>query len=199
VVPLDVFEGFGAVIMGHIHQFQVLSMDPLIAHVGSMEPKDFGEADHPKVFALLEVAGNRVECEFVPLPVKSLRDISIDRTAESPDGMMDGIKDWLRAYSSATPLADSIARVTITVSEAAAHSVDTAEVMGFLLHDLAVGNCVGVHAQVVSKRQLRDATITEKSDPVASLNRWLELNVADKDMRDGMTKAGARIIEGNCG
>jgi len=197
VMPPDAFDGFEAVFMGHVHQFQVLSKDPLIAHVGSMERTDFGEADQPKMFVMVEVSKGRVACEFVALPVKSLCDIVIDRTADHPDGMMDGIKAWLRTYASRSSLVDSIARVTITVSDAAAHAVDTAEIMRFLLRDLAVSNCVGVHAQIVSKRQLRDATITEKSDPLVSLNKWLELNVADPATRDEMAKAGASIIEGS--
>lgn len=196
VMPPSAFEGFGAVVMGHVHRFQVLSEDPLIAHVGSMERTDFGEAGQPKVFAMVEVGDNRLSCEFVPLPVKPLHDIVVDRSADQPAGMMDGIKAWLRTYSSRNRMEDSIARVTITVSDTAAHAVDTAEIMRFLLRELSVGNCVGVHAQIVSRRQLRDATITEKSDPLSSLNRWLELNVADPATRDEMARAGARIIEG---
>jgi hypothetical protein len=109
---------------------------------------------------------------------------------------MDGIRAWLRTYASRHTLANSIVRVMITVSDTAAHAVDTAEIMKFMLRDMAVSNCVGVHTQVVSKRQLRDATITEKSDPLASLNKWLELNVTDPTARDEMARAGSRIIEG---
>jgi hypothetical protein len=91
---------------------------------------------------------------------------------------------------------DSIVRVDVIVGEAAAHVVDTGEILRFLIHDMAVSNCVGVHATVLSKRQLRDATITEKADPKAALEKWLELNIADAAMRDDMRKAGFRIIEG---
>jgi hypothetical protein len=114
--------------------------------------------------------------------------------------MMDGIRCWLEAYALKQPLANSIVRVAITVSEAAAHAVDTAEVARLLVKDMDVSNCVGVHAIVVSRRQLRDATITEKIDPRAAFNKWLERNVADQAVRDEMAKAGLRIIdERSCG
>jgi hypothetical protein len=195
IMPFSAFEGFDAVLMGHIHQFQVLSREPLVAHVGSMERTDFGEAGQPKVFAFLDTADGQLSCEFVPLPVKSLHDIEIDRSSDAPAGMMAGIKRWLRTYGSRHPLAGSIARVAITVGETAAHVVDTGEIMRFLLNDLGVSNCVSVHTIVVSKRQLRDATITEKADPRAAFNKWLELNVADQDMREELAKAGLRIID----
>jgi exonuclease SbcD len=186
--------------MGHVHQFQVLSETPLIAHVGSMERTDFGEAGQPKVFALLEASGGRLSWEFFDLPVKPLCDIAIDKSSDPPDGMMDGIRCWLEAYALKQPLANSIVRVAITVSEAAAHAVDTAEVARLLVKDMDVSNCVGVHAIVVSRRQLRDATITEKIDPRAAFNKWLERNVADQAVRDEMAKAGLRIIdERSCG
>lgn len=194
VMPISAFEGFDAVVMGHIHQFQVLSEDPLIAHVGSMERTDFGEVGQPKRFALLDADEGALTWGFHELPVKSLHDLVIDKSADPPAGMMNSIKRWLRTYNSRHALANSITRLSVTVGEAAAHAVDTAEIMRFLLTEMAVSHCVSVHTIVVSRRQLRDATITEKADPAAAFNKWLELNVTDPTMRDEMAKAGLKII-----
>jgi exonuclease SbcD len=182
--------------MGHIHQFQVLSEEPLIAHVGSMERTDFGESKQPKLFAFMDTINGKLTHEFVPLSVKSLYDLVIDKSNEDPTSLMASIKQWIRDYGSKNKMLDSIVRVDVIVGEAAAHVVDTGEILRFLIHDMAVSNCVGVHATVLSKRQLRDATITEKADPKAALEKWLELNIADAAMRDDMRKAGFRIIEG---
>jgi len=196
IMPPSTFEDFDAVLMGHIHQFQILSEDPLIAHVGSMERTDFGESKQPKLFAFLDTTRGKLAWEFVPLSVKPLYDLVIDKTGEDPATLMESIRQWIRDYGSKNKLANSIVRVEAMVGEAAAHVVDTGEILRFLIRDMAVSNCVGVHATVLSKRQLRDSTITEKADPKAALEKWLELNVADTAMRDEMRKAGFRIIEG---
>jgi DNA repair protein SbcD/Mre11 len=196
VLPLSMFGEFDAVLMGHIHPFQLLSENPLVAHVGSMERTDFGEAGQPKVFAFIEIVGGKLAWEFVPLPVKPLCDLSIDKSTEQPSGLMDGIFQWIRDYGSRHMLANSIARIEVTVGESAAHAVDTAEIMRFMMQEMRVSHCVGVHAVVLSKRQLRDSTITEKTDKRAAFVKWLELNVGDAVLRDEMRKAGFGIMDG---
>lgn len=197
ILPTSTFEGIDAVLMGHIHQFQVLTEDPLIAHVGSMERTDFGESKQLKVFAFLDTESGSLVHEFVPLLVKPLHDLVIDKSTEGPDNLMKSVEQWIRDYGSKNKLTNSIVRVDVLVSEAAAHVVDTAEILRLLIRDMAVSNCVGVHATVLSKRQLRDSTITEKADPRTALDKWLELNVTDPTMRDDMRKAGFKIMGGN--
>lgn len=196
ILPPSAFEGVDAVVMGHVHQFQVLSEDPLLAHVGSMERTDFGESKQPKMFAFMDASDGKLAWDFVPLPVKPLHDLVVDKSGEAPADLMESVRQWIRDYGSRNKLENSIARVEVMVGEAAAHAVDTAEILRFLIRDMGVSNCVGVHATVLSKRQLRDATITEKADPKAAFEKWLELNVADQAMRDDMRKAGLRIMDG---
>jgi exonuclease SbcD len=197
ILPPSTFEGIDAVLMGHIHQFQVLTEDPLIAHVGSMERTDFGESKQSKVFAFLDTESGSLVHEFIPLQVKPLHDLVIDKSTEGPDNLMKNVEQWIRDYGSKNKLTNSIVRVDVMVSEAAAHAIDTAEILRLLIRDMAVSHCVGVHATVLSKRQLRDSTITEKADPRTALDKWLELNVTDTTMRDDMRKAGFKIIGGN--
>lgn len=196
IMPTAAFEGFDAVVMGHIHQYQVIADNPLIMHVGSMERTDFGESKYPKFFVFFENDGGKLTWEFIPLPVKPLHDLVIDKSTEEPTTLMDSIRQWIRDYAARNKMANSIVRVDVTVGEAAAHAIDTAEIMRFLLRDMMVSNCVGVHSTVLSKRQLRDATITERADPKSALDKWLELNVSDPTMRGAMRKAGFRIIDG---
>jgi exonuclease SbcD len=197
IMPSSTFEGFDAVLMGHIHQFQIISEDPLIAHVGSMERTDFGESKQPKVFAFLDTSDGKLNCEFIPLTVKPLHDLVIDKSVEGPDKIMNSVRQWIKNYGAKNKLTDSIVRVDVLVSEAAAHAIDTADILRFLIRDMSISHCVGVHATVLSKRQLRDSTITEKSDPCTAFDKWLELNVTDSNMRDEMRKAGFKIIGDN--
>ena len=47
--PLEMFNGYDYVFMGHVHKPQVLqNKNPHIAHIGSMDISNFGETDHKK-------------------------------------------------------------------------------------------------------------------------------------------------------
>jgi len=197
IMPFSTFEGFDAVVMGHIHQFQVLSTEPLIMHVGSMERTDFGESKQPKFFTLFETEGDTLKWDFVSLPVKPLHDLVIDKSLEGPEGLMKSIKKWLQDYGSKNIMGNGIVRVEIMVGEHAAQALDTSEILRFILRDMAVSHCVGVHSTVITRRQLRDSTITERADPHSALTKWLDANVQDQELREGMRKAGFKIMEGN--
>ena len=196
VLPLSMFKGVDAVVMGHIHQFQVLSSDPLIAHIGSMERTDFGEAKHEKYLMVAETSGKRLVTQFVPLSVRGLHDLSIDMTADAPGtGTMDRVKKWLRDFAGNDGrMVGSIVRLEILVGESVAHELDAGELSRLLTSELLAETCVGVHIAAVSKRQLRDSSITERTIPVDSFIKYIEM-VDDVGMRELMRTYGSKIIE----
>ena len=74
--PLDMFNGYDYVWMGHVHKPQVMQRKPHIAHIGSMDISNFGETDHKKhiiVFNCAEENGWFIE----NLPTRSLQKITI--------------------------------------------------------------------------------------------------------------------------
>lgn len=195
VLPLSMFKELDATVMGHIHQHQVLSKDPFIAHIGSMERTDFGEAGQPKYFLVVDTDSGEAEYEFHPLPVRPLHDLSIDQAkAEPGNGVMTNIKDEILEYAKSNKMFGSIVRAEVVVNDRAAHDVDTGELMRFLLKDLAVNNCVGVHSTIVAKRQLRNADITERIKPQVAFKKFLE-GMDDEQLRKKLEKKGNKIIE----
>ena len=64
----------------------------------------------------------------------------------------------------------------------------------FFLKELSVNHCVGVHSTVVSKRQLRNADITERIDPQVAFKKFLEV-MDDDALRKKLEKQGSKIIE----
>lgn len=195
VLPLSMFGELDATVMGHIHQHQVLSKDPFITHIGSMERTDFGEVGQPKYFLVVDTDSGEAEYEFFPLPVRPLHDISIDQTLAVPGkGVMADIKDSILDYSKDQKMFGSIVRAEVIVNDRAAQDVDTAELMRFFLKDLSVNHCVGVHSTVVSKRQLRNADITERIDPQVAFKKFLEV-MDDDALRKKLEKQGSKIIE----
>ena len=198
VLPLDMFNDFDAVVMGHVHPHQVIRRDPLIAYVGSMERKDFGEANHGKFFLTVEKTGPKTVYRFEALPVRSLYDITLDQSSTENEGeIMDAIKRQLTEYAMKNRLFGNIVRLNISVNEKTAEEVDHDGIMEFVKRELLAYHCTGIHMQITAKRQLRKASITEKIDPIQSFNEYLELE-EDAAMRERMRELGIGIISRRC-
>ena len=108
---------------------------------------------------------------------------------------MGNIRRWLKEHDAKSSMAGSIVRLEVVVGEQAAQAIDTAEIVRFLVRDLGISNCVNVHAVMPVKRQLRDASITEKIDPKASFVKYLDLVIDDIAFRDRLRKRGLEIME----
>lgn len=198
VLPLDMFNDLDAVVMGHIHPHQMIRRDPLITYVGSMERKDFGEADHGKYFLTIEENAGDTIFRFEKLPVRPLYDITFDQSFVEKEGeIMGSIKKHLKEYAAKNHMFGSIVRLNIFVNEKTAQEVDHDGVMSFMKKELMVYHCTGMHLQVTAKRQLRKASITEKIDPISSFNEYLELE-EDQAMRERMRELGIGIISRRC-
>lgn len=75
--PFNMFKGYDAVWMGHVHKPQILSKDPLIAHTGSMDISDFGETDHTKSIVLYEDLEN-LDYSLIDIPSRPLKRLVIE-------------------------------------------------------------------------------------------------------------------------
>lgn len=73
--PLDMFAGYDAVFMGHIHRPQIMQKVPHIAHIGSMDKTTFAELDHEKNIIIFNCTDGTFDIEV--LPTRPLQKISI--------------------------------------------------------------------------------------------------------------------------
>ena len=93
--PLDMFKGYDFTWMGHIHKPQILSTEPYIAHIGSMDISDFGETDHTKVIVVFNPE-EEIPFRYLELPTRPLRQISVQVPASITDTtkfVMEAIAD----------------------------------------------------------------------------------------------------------
>jgi exonuclease SbcD len=74
--PINMFNGYDYVWMGHIHKPQVLSKSPYISHIGSMDLSDFGETNHTKIIAIIDPEASQF-FEYINIPTRPLKQISI--------------------------------------------------------------------------------------------------------------------------
>ncbi len=77
--PLSMFQGYDYTLMGHVHKFQIMSKDPVIGHIGSLDISDFGEAGHKKYLAIVD---SKSDIEYIEVPTRPLRSITLTLPAE---------------------------------------------------------------------------------------------------------------------
>jgi len=193
VLPQSMFKGLDAVVMGHIHPHQIVKKSgPLITYVGSMERKDFGDAKDHKYFLLVETCNEDIAFKFEKLPVRPVYDITIDQSLVK-ESVTNGCIRFLRDHAKRNEMLGAIVRINIFINEKSLYDLDKDMIRAFL-KKLNVHNCVNIHTQVVTKRQLRKSTITERIDPLKSFIEYLDL-VEDRQMREQMRQVGSKIIK----
>lgn len=82
--PLDMFNGFDYVCMGHVHRPQVMQKkNPHICHIGSMDISNFGETDHKKHIVIFNCENGEWFIEH--LPTRPLQKIVISVPKDTDD------------------------------------------------------------------------------------------------------------------
>jgi DNA repair exonuclease SbcCD nuclease subunit len=194
VLPQSMFDGLDGVIMGHIHPHQIVRKNPLITYVGSMERKDFGDAKSPKYFLSINIDKDDIVFSFEKLSIRPVYDIDIDQSSVK-DGskVTEGCIEFLQNYATDNKMLGAIVRINIFINEKALYELDKDQIGLFMKEKLNIHNCVNIHTQVVTKRQLRKSTITERIDPLKSFVEYLDL-VEDPQMKEKMKQIGSKII-----
>lgn len=82
--PVDMFKGYDYVWMGHVHKPQVMSKDPFVAHIGSMDISNFGETDHKKHIVVFD-AMEKEEFRQISIPTRTLKKIVISVPKDTKD------------------------------------------------------------------------------------------------------------------
>jgi exonuclease SbcD len=198
-LPAAMFKSLDGVIMGHIHPHHIIQKSPLIAYVGSMERKDFGDSGHLKYFLIVNIDKGKLIYQFEKLPVRPIYDIEIDQSSvENGKLATNKCIEKLNEFAEKHRVADSILRINILINERGVFELDKDKITSFLKHNLRVHHCVSIHTQIVSKRQLRKASITERINPIKSFEEYLTL-IEDEETRNLMKERGTRIINSRSG
>lgn len=191
-LPLDMFEKLDGVVMGHIHQHNILQNDPLVTYVGSMERKDFGEAGNPKYFLVVDYTNKKLVYRFEALPVRQLYDIDLD-LSNTGESVNEIYMDSLYNFSKEHKMDGSIIRLNISINDGNIYNIDKNKIISYMKKELNIHHCVNIHTQIISKRQLRKSTITERINPIESFDQYLSL-IEDEKMRKRMRSRGIKII-----
>jgi exonuclease SbcD len=118
--PLDMFAGYDYVLMGHVHKFQVMSEEPYIGHIGSMDISDFGEMDHKKYIALIDPKSTNEKLKYIQLPTRQLQNIVL-QLPEMEANATTFIEEELAKLGK---MNNSIVKVSIILPSNASYAID---------------------------------------------------------------------------
>lgn len=198
ILPLDLFKGYDAVIMGHVHQHEILkkTKDQIIGYVGSMEKISFGERNHQKVSAIIDT-DDITNPKFIPSNIRNLYEMNFDYSQGEKiykSQITDKILADIEEFSSNNTLKNAIVKLVAKVQENDLYYVNSERIVEYIMSK-NVSHLTTPHISAVSKRTLRNKNITETASGKKAMASFInELNEPDH-VKKKLLKLANNIIE----
>jgi DNA repair exonuclease SbcCD nuclease subunit len=191
VLPLNMFDAFNAVIMGHVHKHSILQKKPLIINSGSMDKISFGERDHQKVSIVLS---QNLNYSILPTITRNLIEIKLDYSdllykKEINTKILADIKK----IDKKTPLKDAIIKVLIRVKENDSYFVSQSKIRNLIM-SMDIQHCASIYINAINTRQLRDETINEVTSTKDAMVAFINNLAESKNMKGKLIKLSNKII-----
>lgn len=177
--PLDLFEGYDYVWMGHIHKPQVMNNSPHIAHIGSMDISDFGETNQQKKIVIFDQNLEEIY-QYQTLPTRSLNKISI-----SVPETIENINSYVisEIQSKKLNLNNSIIKLEINLEDKN-KSISKSEIEKFLVQEGAFN----ISSIIESKKQIslkkENNKINNKMDVSSAIKQYADSYLKEEDKSD---------------
>jgi DNA repair exonuclease SbcCD nuclease subunit len=179
--PLDMFQGYSHVWMGHIHKPQIMQhSSPYIAHTGSMDISNFGETDQEKSIIILDLDSSTQDFITEVLPTRPLKRLTVTVPKDTEDPTAYVLDEIQKAESD---FARSIVRVEVSLAAPELKSVNKGQIEKFLT-DQGAFNVTGIsESKKVSliKKDGATSNLDTKMDVITAINTY-----ADKYVDAGM-------------
>lgn len=191
--PIDMFASkFTATFMGHIHKPQVLSEEPFVGHVGSLDISDFGETNHNKIIYLYDSKKNNKIIKL-DVPTRKLKKIEIC-IPESVDPTQY-ILDTLNNEEDKDSLHDSILKLELKFEDSKS-KIDSLK-FNETLKKYSIHNLSGViesRASTVVSSDKRNS-LNSSMSPKDAFKDWLDSKDLTENKKSKIINIAADIIE----
>lgn len=197
-LPLDMFDKCDAVIMGHIHQPEVISKTkPVIIYSGSMEKTSYGEKDHKKISIVMDDT-NVENFTLLGSNVRNIFELNFDYLDDKKPykaEINDKINADIDAFNEQNSIKGSIAKVVVKVKETDLYYVNQPVIKEHILSK-GVHYCTGIQVTSINSRQLRNSTINETLAGKKAFVSYIDgVKVESKSLKNKILKYGSEIIE----
>ncbi len=188
--PLDMFNGYDYVWMGHVHKPQVMKKkNPYIAHVGSMDISNFGESDHKKHIVIFDCSGQN-DWISENLPTRPLQKITVSvpkDTADTTAFVLDELKK-------AGVQEKAIVRVDIALTSPDLKSVNKAAIEKYLTGNGAFNvNAISESKKVNLIKKDNNTNIDSKMDVSAAIKTYAQTYIDDA-LRSSFIELATEIV-----
>jgi len=194
ILPQDMFKSINITIMGHVHTPSIISKNPMIAYVGSMEKRSASE-NHDKKYTIIDLDQKKL-LDFTE-PCRNIFDLPIDFTNEAKgDNLMKHIYHAVDKYAEDVDMKSSIVRVLLSLSAGDDRFCNVKKVEAYIRNTYEAYHCVEIKPVLVFSRQSRDENITEHTSDSESFKRYIENEFNSHIFKAEMLEAGLLLIEG---
>lgn len=192
-LPIEMFKNIDVTIMGHVHSPYIISKDPYIAYVGSMEKRGAFES-HDKKYAVIDVPTKNIQ--YGVEPCRNIYDITIDLSdIICGDKLVEEVLEKIKIFDSKSSLKNAIVRVLLSISADDGSFCDTGKIESALKNQYKVNYCVPIKPRLFFSRQARDANITEHSSDTEAFARYVKNTIDDDKLAKAVTSVGLDIIK----
>jgi hypothetical protein len=144
---------------------------------------------------VIENINNKLSWNRVKLPVRELHDIVIDASkAENGQQATEEVKEALLKINENMPFQNGIVRISVFISDRALYKFNRENIRKFVKTKLQAHNCLKVFPQIITERQMRKASITEKRNPIQAYTEYLDL-IEDERVKEKMKEVGLKIMK----
>lgn len=192
-LPVEMFKNIDVTLMGHVHSPYVISKDPYVAYVGSMEKRGAFEK-HDKKYAIINTRTKSVD--YGVEPCRNIYDIKVDLSdAVCGEKLFDEIKSCIRKFAKTKALKNAIVRVPLAISADDVSFCSPLDIEAHLRDIYKVSYCVPVKPSLFFSRQVRDSKINEHSTDTEAFIRFVKNTIDDEKLAKEITSAGLDIIK----
>lgn len=196
MLPLEIFEGFDATIMGHVHQHEVISKDPVIIYSGSMEKVSFGEKLHKKVSLILDT-DNITDFQIIRSNVRALYEMSFDYTENKKlykQTITDKIIEDIDDYSKTHKIGGAIVKFNARVKDNDLYHVNQNRIKSHILGK-DVNYLSSVQIASVATRQLRNKDINEASAVKKAMDSFINGLLESDNVKKRLLKCAMKVMD----
>jgi exonuclease SbcD len=198
ILPWDLFKGVDTVVMGHVHQHEILrkSDNHIVCYIGSMEKISFGERAHKKVSAIIDT-DDISNPTFLTTNVRNLYEINFDYSEGEKHykhQITDKIIQDIEEFHSEHNLKDAIVKLVAKVKENDLYYVSQERIKDSIMSK-NVNHLAPLHISAVAKRKLRNKDINETASGKKAIASFIyELNEPEH-IKKKLLKFANNIIE----
>lgn len=188
--------GYDAIVAGHVHNPEPLSLAPLVAYCGSPMVCDWGETGMPHGVRVLDTT--TMEHRFIEIPDHPFVTVDADLTGSLPlydtDAPLDETDYISAAIAERFPLTDAVVRIRYRATAEQARRVDHAALRG-LVADAGASKLYAIQPEIVRSERARVEGVDENLSEREALIRWTEANGIGGPQEEALDSLTADYLE----